>query len=173
MKTYNILGFVLPGCIGLLSNLFAASQPKLNYGISAMTLGEAVKTAPSINTPFDRWTTSPQLYRFYKAGGETGSVTRTQSRLAWTDDTLYILFRCHEPNMNHPGHVRQFKLADNIDNSFLFDTYFQDRVDHHCLVTAATNHENRHHSTAWDNRHLIQSGQCSRTGLLINKHNVR
>lgn len=105
-----------------------------------MTLGEAVKTAPTINTPFDRWATSLQLDRFYKAGGETGSVTRTQSRLAWTDDTLYILFRCHEPNMNHPGHVRQFKLADNIDNSFLLDTYFQDRVDVYIRPAMTSSH---------------------------------
>lgn len=120
--------------------LFVNTANAQIYGVTAIKLGKPAKTPPTINTPIDSWTTSPKLDEFYKAGGETGIVTPTKARIAWTADTLYVLFRCQEPNMNHPGHVRKFKLADHIDNSFVLDTYFPDRVDVYMRPTMKSGH---------------------------------
>lgn len=129
MKINVLFRLLFSTCIGLLANLSVEAQSKISYGVTAMTLGQKVKKTPTISTPLRDWETSPVLDRFYKAGGEQGTVTPTRARIASTDDTLYVMFQCQEPNMDHPGHVRKFKLADYVDNSFLIDTYFQDRVD--------------------------------------------
>lgn len=129
MKINLLYQLLFPACIGLLTNLSVKAQSNISYGVTAMTLGQRVKKAPTVSTPPDDWGTSPVLNQFYKAGGEQGTVTPMQARIVWTDDTLYVMFHCQEPNMDHPGHVRKFRLADYIDNSFLLDTYFQDRVD--------------------------------------------
>ncbi len=129
VKKNRLHRLALLSCIGFLAHLFVVAQSKVIYGVTAMTLGLPVKSAPTVNTPVALWTTSPILDHFYKAGGEKGKETSTQVRLAWTNDILYVQFRCLEPNMSHPGHFRQFKLAAHIENSFLLDWYFQDRVD--------------------------------------------
>ncbi len=129
LKSYCLFWLVLFSCTLLSAWQLVSAQSPLTYGVTAITLGPQVKTLPTVNTPLGGWTTSPVLNRFYKAGGENGTVTPTQTRFAWTNDSLYILFYCLEPNMSHPGHFRKLKLKDHIDNSFLLDTYFQDRVD--------------------------------------------
>lgn len=140
MRTNRLHLLILLSCVCLLAHFPVAAQSKFIYGVTAMTLGQPIKSPLTVNTPISRWIASPKLDRFYKSGGERGNVTPTQARLAWTNDTLYVLFQCTEPNMDHPGHVRQFKLADHVDNSFLLDTYFQDRVDIYIRPTMVSGH---------------------------------
>ena len=139
MKSY-LLHRLLLGCICLSAWQLISAQSKLTYGVTAITLGRQVETAPTVTTPLEDWTTSPVLNKFYKAGGEAGSVTPTQTRIAWTGDSLYVLFHCPEPNMDHPGHFRKLKLTDHIDNSFLLDTYFPDRVDVYIRSSMGSGH---------------------------------
>ena len=110
-------------------NALAQSETKLTYGLSAMTIGRAVATMPTIDKPVNQWTTSPKLDQFYKVGGEDGALQPTQARMAHDAQNLYVLFVCTEPNPNHPAHHRQMKLADHLENGSVLDTYFPDRVD--------------------------------------------
>ncbi len=120
-------------CLFLLLSLNVSGQggksPSLPWGISAITLGKPVSTPPTIDTPLSKWSSSPVMDRFFKAGGETGKSTPSQSRIAWDNNALYILFICQEPNLAYPAHHRDLKLQDNIENAYLIDTYFPDRVD--------------------------------------------
>lgn len=107
----------------------AQSGTKLTYGVSAMTIGRAVATAPTIEQPVNQWATSPKLDQFYKVGGEDGALQPTQTRVAHDAQNLYVLFVCIEPNPTHPAHHRPLKLANHLENANLLDTYFPDRVD--------------------------------------------
>ena len=71
MKTRILCGLAL-ALTGL--NVQAQSEPKLTYGVSAMSPGPVVATAPTIDQPLNQWTTSPKLDQFYKVGGEGGAL---------------------------------------------------------------------------------------------------
>ena len=126
MKTQLLCGLILTLTA---LNAQAQSEPKLIYGVSAMTLGPAVQTTPTIDQPVGQWTTSPKLDQFYKVGGENGVLQPTQTRVTHDTQNLYVLYVCTEPKLNHPAHHRKMKLADHLENSSVLDTYFPDRVD--------------------------------------------
>ncbi|MBC8152016.1 MAG: hypothetical protein H7Z72_03815 [Bacteroidetes bacterium] len=120
---YSLCG--LAGSLALLWTTTTHAQT----GVSAMTIGPAVAVPPTIDQPVSQWTRSPKLDQCYKVGGEDGALQPTQTRVAHDAQNLYVLYVCTEPNLSHPAHHRQLKLADHLENGSVLDTYFPDRVD--------------------------------------------
>src|SRR5690606_11647826 len=71
------------------------------WGVAAITLG----SEPVI------------LNEFYRMGGEKIAATPTTCEVSYRSDTLYVSFRCIEPNLDHPATYHGVDWHTNITDS--------------------------------------------------------
>ncbi|HVW73125.1 MAG TPA: TIM-barrel domain-containing protein [Rhizomicrobium sp.] len=75
---------------------------RLIWGTNSGVLRSSWKTPPSLNTLLADRDRSLVLDRFYRAGRDGRPATPTECRIAYSQDALFIAFRCAENDMTFP-----------------------------------------------------------------------
>lgn len=75
---------------------------RLTWGVNAVVLKTPWVNSPSVDDLLSDTEHTLALTRFYRAGGENGSVTPTECRLAYNSRALFVAFRCEENNLSYP-----------------------------------------------------------------------
>jgi hypothetical protein len=97
------------------------------WGVSAVNIGIAGKEPVTLDKMLnDKNILS--LNRFYRIGGENVPATPTECKITYTADTLFVLFRCRENNMNFPAidHEDWYSLLGSPVEQ---DASFPDKTD--------------------------------------------
>jgi alpha-glucosidase (family GH31 glycosyl hydrolase) len=69
------------------------------------------------------------LDRFYRAGGEQAKVTPTACRVAYNSESLFVLFRCEEPDLAFPVADHHADWQALLQSPPEQDAAFPDKVD--------------------------------------------
>jgi alpha-glucosidase (family GH31 glycosyl hydrolase) len=88
-------------------NVTKDDRKPLAWGINSLFLKEPWSRAPSINDLLVDQERTVVLNSFYRAGGENRSATPTEFRVAYDNDTLFVVFRCDESEMSFPAVDRE------------------------------------------------------------------
>jgi alpha-glucosidase (family GH31 glycosyl hydrolase) len=80
-----------------------AEEKQLTWGINAISLKSPWSSAPSLDDLLADQEHTFVLNSFYRAGGENRPATPIEWRLAYTNEALFVVFRCHECNMSFPA----------------------------------------------------------------------
>jgi len=98
------------------------------WGVGAVSLGDAGKGTITLEKILnDKNILS--LKRFYRIGGENVEAIPTECKIAYTADTLYVLFRCKENNMDFPVISRNEDWYSLLGSPVEQDAAFPDKVD--------------------------------------------
>lgn len=82
-------------------------KKQLEWGISSLFLKEPWSSVPAINDLLADREHTVVLKSFYRAGGENRRATPTEFRIAYNNDTLFVIFRCEERDMSFPAIHRE------------------------------------------------------------------
>lgn len=75
---------------------------QLTWGANSGALRSAWKTAPSLDALFADHERTLVLERFYRVGRDGRPATPTECRIAYSDDALFVAFRCTESDRTFP-----------------------------------------------------------------------
>lgn len=125
MKGYKLIILLLCFCINAHAQI---NKDTLVWGVNAVTIGPVKPNEADLKRLLAN-NKIISLDRFYRVGGENISATPTECRLAYGEDSLFIVFRCTENNMLYPW--KDHDLNWNILNSTPIeqDAAFPDKVD--------------------------------------------
>src|ERR1700679_718597 len=73
------------------------------WGTNTVTLSRPCGAAPSADELLTNDTFTVVLNRFYRAGGENAPSTPTECRVAYTSESLFVVFRCKENDLSFPA----------------------------------------------------------------------
>lgn len=82
-------------------------KKQLEWGVSSLFLKEPWSSVPAINDLLADEEHTVVLKSFYRAGGENRRATPTEFRIAYNNDTLFVIFRCDERDMSFPAIHRE------------------------------------------------------------------
>jgi alpha-glucosidase (family GH31 glycosyl hydrolase) len=99
VSNQHSLTTMLSGGVGLPE---AGNEGQLVWGINAVALNPPWNDAPSVDELLEDREHVLLLNRFYRVGGDSRPATPTECRIAYSDETLLIVFRCAESNMSFP-----------------------------------------------------------------------
>lgn len=71
---------------------------QLSYGISALSLGPAVKSGVTVGFDSPEWGEGASVNSFRRSGGDGLPVTPTEVGILWDEDNIYVLFSCADPD---------------------------------------------------------------------------
>lgn len=111
----------------IISVLNVSAAEKLTWGINAIDLGPVNNGKVSIENLLTGKNVLT-LNKFYRAGGDNAPVTPTECRIAYSQDTLYVLFRCAENNMQFPVKSHE-DWYSQLYSATEQDACFPDKVD--------------------------------------------
>lgn len=119
-------------CALLLFHLFAFAQDlpsdEVKGGVDAVTIGRLSRTSGG-KPLMGKDAGVLSLSHFYRIGGQNVPATPTDCRLAYSDDSLFLLFRCTEPDMSYltkDHHENWYRLCRSPVEQ---DAAFPDKVD--------------------------------------------
>lgn len=110
------------------SGYLHAQESKVIWGTAAVNLGPASTGA----FPQERLLSDKSfltLDKFYRVGGENVPATPTLCRFAYSEDTLYVVFRCTENNLSFPKPVQKSDWYSQLYSANEQDAAFPDKVD--------------------------------------------
>ncbi len=77
-------------------------EGRFAWGINALALKSTWSKAPSLDDILADREHTVALSQFYRVAGEELPATRTELRMAYNDDSLFVVFRCTEDDMSFP-----------------------------------------------------------------------
>lgn len=104
-------------------------KDQLIRGAGAISIGTAQEGTVSLQRLLTEKRHVLVLDKFYLAGGEGLPAEPTECRIAYNNDTLYVVFRCSEDNMQFPAISHQIDWYSQLYSATEQDACFPDKVD--------------------------------------------
>jgi alpha-glucosidase (family GH31 glycosyl hydrolase) len=83
----------------------------LQFGYTAISLGSPLKVSPTIDDAFSGKIKGVIANHFYHIGGMDAQIVPTDARLFYDGKSLYLIFKCDNPNPNNGVELRDDRMA--------------------------------------------------------------
>ena len=97
------------------NEVVANEERQLAWGVNAIVLKSPWTSSPTLDGLLSDQEHTLALSRFYRAGGQSGPVTPTECRIAYSGEALFVVFRCEENNLSYPYANLDTKYWRNAD----------------------------------------------------------
>ena len=130
MRNLNKRIFFIVICLFILREAYPTSIFPKEWGVSAVTLGKP-QTDITIQHLLESEIDILLFNDFYAIGGSNDSPSQTKSKIAYTNDTLYVLFQCFESEMDFslPEKDNSIQWYNLLNTPVEQDAYYPDKID--------------------------------------------